>query len=106
MHRTLALFLTLLALVPAALAGGPITWSFEPVTTADGQVQVLLKATCEEGWHIYALTLARDDGPIPTAIRVNASPDHRTAAVIEPAPESLLPARSHNCGMRANTDGG
>lgn len=94
--RSLALLVLLLTATVPAIAGGPITWSFEQVAAADGRVQVLLKATCEQGWHIYALTLPRDDGPIPTSVRVNTSPDYRAGAVVEPEPEM---AYDPNFGM-------
>ena len=94
--RSLALLVFLLTTTVPAMAGGPITWSFEQVAAADGRVQVLLKATCEQGWHIYALTLPRDDGPIPTSVRVNTSTDYRAGAVVEPEPEM---AYDPNFGM-------
>jgi len=94
--RSLVLMTMLVVAHVPALAGGPITWSVDQVTTADGRVQVLLKATCEQGWHIYALTLPRDDGPIPTSVRVNTSPDFRAGAVTEPEPEM---AYDPNFGM-------
>ncbi len=88
MLRTLSLFATTFLFLPALLAGGPVTWTFEAVTGADGKVQVLLKATCEEGWHIYALTLPRDDGPIPTAVRLSTSESYEAGAVLEQTPEA------------------
>jgi thiol:disulfide interchange protein DsbD len=96
MRRAILSLLVLLVPAFAALAGGPITWSFEAVAAADGKVEVHLKVTCEEGWHIYALTLPRDDGPIPTAVRVNPSAEHVAGAVVEPKPEE---AYDPNFGM-------
>lgn len=71
-----------------AFAGGPISWTFAPVQAADGQEMVQLQAVCEAGWHIYALTLPRDDGPFPTVIRLTGSKDfERAGDVVEPTPE-------------------
>lgn len=47
-----------------------------------------MKVTCEEGWHIYAMTLPRDDGPIPTSIQVAASTSFSAGPVSEPTPET------------------
>lgn len=92
MHRTFlsALFALFLqgAFAGGPAAGGPITWSFNAVTAADGSIQLALTATCEQGWHIYALTLPRDDGPFPTVIRMKNSPAYAVAGAIqEPPPE-------------------
>ena len=87
MLRALALFSTTVLFMSTVLAGGPVTWTFEAVTSANGHVQVLLKATCEKGWHIYALTLSRDDGPIPTAVRMAASESYTAEPVVEQTPE-------------------
>lgn len=81
----LALFLAL-----RTFAGGPISWTFTPITAANGQEEVQLQALCEQGWHIYALTLPRDDGPFPTVIRVNGSADFEMAGnIVEPDPEEV-----------------
>lgn len=73
-------------LFATAFAGNPVTWAFAAKETTDGRTTVSLQATCEEGWHLYALTLPRDDGPFPTAITVTPSPAYRAGAVVEPAP--------------------
>ncbi len=96
MHRSFALLSSVLLLMASAMAGGPVTWSFGSATGANGQVEVQLKATCEEGWHIYALTLPRDDGPFPTSVKVNTATDHKAGAVVEPRPEE---AYDPNFGM-------
>jgi len=94
--RPFALLFAALCSSLVAFAGGPVTWSFGPGVSADGRPQVLLKATCEDGWHIYALELPRDDGPIPTSVQVVASDQHRAGPVVEPAPET---AYDPNFGM-------
>ena len=86
--RRFALLLLSSAMTIGAFAGGPITWTFSALQAADGQEMVQLQAVCEAGWHIYALTLPRDDGPFPTVIRVTESKDFEKGGdVAEPAPQ-------------------
>lgn len=69
-----------------AFAGSPVNWSFTTKEAANGRTYVALRAICEEGWHIYALTLPRDDGPFPTLITVAASPAFTAGPILEPPP--------------------
>lgn len=81
--------LLLLLITTAVRAGGPISWSFAAVPDKDGRVNVELRARCEAGWHIYALTLPRDDGPLPTLIRVKEGPAFKTGTIQEPKAEEV-----------------
>lgn len=85
MRRILQSFLFVF-LTNALWASGPVTWRFGTKEAADGAIQVTLRAICEEGWHLYALTLPRDDGPFPTVITVLPSENFRAGAPMEPAP--------------------
>lgn len=85
MRRFLLPFFFLL-LSHGLLAGGPVSWKFTTKEGADGKTLVALQATCEEGWHLYALTLPRDDGPFPTVITVLPSEYYKAGAPEEPAP--------------------
>lgn len=71
------------------LAGGPVSWKFTTKEGADGKTVLALRAICEEGWHLYALTLPRDDGPFPTVINVTPSTLYTAGAVIEPQPTEV-----------------
>ena len=67
--RHLALLLpfvasAVLAQPPAARV--PVYWTTTAVAAANGEVLLNATATMQEGWHVYALTLPRDDGPLPT----------------------------------------
>ncbi len=66
---------SLLILLWSVLAapGAPVKWSFQAVPQANGEVLVQCTAALEEGWHVYALTLPSDQGPIPTSIRLKPS---------------------------------
>jgi DsbC/DsbD-like thiol-disulfide interchange protein len=72
--------------VAAVFAGNPVSWSFTTKETATGQPVAVLQATCEEGWHLYALTLPREDGPFPTVISVTPSDLFKAGAPVEPQP--------------------
>lgn len=64
----------LLALLPfVGLSGHPATWSFSATALGNKQHRVDLTVTLEEGWHVYALELPSDEGPLPTVIRVEQS---------------------------------
>lgn len=81
---------------------GPVKWTFTSGIT-DGRVHVDLIATCEEGWHIYALALPRDDGPLPTLIRTTSAGTFKPAPVEEPAAEEV---DDPNFGMRVRYHSG
>jgi DsbC/DsbD-like thiol-disulfide interchange protein len=88
MRRIFLPFIFLL-LSQAMLAGGPVSWKFATKETADGKLVVTLRAICEEGWHLYALTLPRDDGPFPTVISVVPSASYKAGPPMEPAPTEV-----------------
>ncbi|MFT3885020.1 MAG: protein-disulfide reductase DsbD family protein [Flavobacteriales bacterium] len=98
--------LSALALVHVLLAAasGPISWTFASEPAADGKVLVRLMAVCEEGWHIYALTLPRDDGPLPTVIRNTGVGTYKLdGAIAEPAAEEV---DDPNFGMKVRYHAG
>lgn len=57
-------------------ANGPVTWKAIATSASEGNVTVAVTGMCEPGWHIYALHLDRDDGPIPTRVRFDPSSDY------------------------------
>lgn len=84
----IAFFLLGLGLAASAWAGGPVNWTFSSETTGADTVQVRLSATCDTGWHIYALTLPSDEGPLPTVVHTDPSAAfHLAGPVEETAPE-------------------
>jgi hypothetical protein len=96
-----SLFAAMFATV--VMAGGPVSWTFGQTVAADGSVVVQLKAVCEEGWHIYALTLPRDDGPFPTVIRLTNDPAFEIGATREPEAEEV---DDPNFGMKVRYHSG
>ncbi|MBV6405883.1 MAG: hypothetical protein IT228_05020 [Flavobacteriales bacterium] len=78
--------LPMLVLLQTAPAG-PVRWQFEATTGPEGRVEVSLQATLEAGWHLYALELPREDGPLPTVVRLVPGEGHEgLLEVHEPTP--------------------
>ena len=49
---------------------------------------LVVTAICDTGWHIYALQLEREDGPIPTSVEFHPSPKFTiTDSLQAPAPD-------------------
>ncbi len=51
----------------------PVSWKYDVKYTGDTDAELIFTATIEAGWHVYALTLQSDEGPIPTSFRFNKS---------------------------------
>lgn len=85
------LFVSLLPIAPGVWAGGPVSWAFSVGSTSD-TVLARITAVCEVGWHIYALDLPSDDGPLPTVIAATPEPAYTALSPREPMPmESVDP---------------
>lgn len=98
------LVLLLSLFMHAAWAGSPVKWSFAADPTSGDTVEVHLTAVCDPGWHIYALTLPSDDGPLPTVITIQPDSLYRIAGpVIEPTPQEK---DDPNFGMRVRYHSG
>lgn len=94
----ISLVLLLSLFIHAAWAGSPVKWSFTADPAGGDTVVVHLTAVCEPGWHIYALTLPSDDGPLPTVITIQPDSLYHTAGpALEPAPQEK---DDPNFGMR------
>jgi DsbC/DsbD-like thiol-disulfide interchange protein len=79
--------LALLTFLMPAPPSSPAAWSFACVGAKDGLAVVEVKAELEPGWHLYALDLPSDQGPIPTSITLKASKDYALVGpVLEPVP--------------------
>ena len=83
---TMDLFRSALLLVMISSASvhaqDPVSWEFR----AEGS-DVLAQATVQDGWHIYATELPRNDGPFPTVFSLrNARTELRLERIEEPVP--------------------
>ncbi|PST85037.1 sugar transporter [Pedobacter yulinensis] len=64
----------------------PVTWSYAAKKINSKEAIIYLKATVDEGWHIYSLNV-KPGGPIKTSIKLSPSKDYApAAAAIEPKP--------------------
>jgi hypothetical protein len=52
----------------------PVKWAYAAKKTSATSAVVLIKATIDQGWHIYSLNL-KDGGPVKTSIKFTHSKD-------------------------------
>ena len=57
----------------------PVDWSFDVEIKDGNQANLVMEATIEEGWHIYAMDLPSDQGPLPTEFIYNPSDSYSLA---------------------------
>jgi len=53
----------------------PVSWSTDVEIESDNKIKLLIRADIDKGWHLYALELQNDDGPIATEISFTESED-------------------------------
>lgn len=83
-----ALNVALCLIAPHLIASGPVQWTARAQPATNGDVTVEITAVCENGWHIYALHLDRDDGPIATSIRITQGREFYVVDSLQaPAPD-------------------
>ena len=83
-------FLFCIHVTALAWAGSPVSWTFTTKPAHGDTVNVLATASCEEGWHIYALVLPSDLGPLPTELRIPQDSDFTlVGAPTEPDPVEM-----------------
>jgi DsbC/DsbD-like thiol-disulfide interchange protein len=88
-------------LLIAALAGSalhsqrpatepPVQWTTSVSEGKAGELALQVVATIDEGWHVYALTLPRNDGPLPTIFTFEPADTYVLAGeMMEPSPEQV-----------------
>ena len=54
----------------------PVDWSFTTNRLSDEKVELIFTAKIEEGWHIYAMDLPADEGPLPTEFNFKTSDNY------------------------------
>ena len=52
----------------------PVTWSFSATKVADKTYEIHMKATIQDGWHLYSQKQPEDDIPFPTTFTIKANP--------------------------------
>jgi len=76
----------LLAVNTYAQIEAPVKWAYAAKKTSATDAVVLIKATIDQGWHIYSLYL-KDGGPVKTTIKFTASKDFsKVGKTTEPTP--------------------
>ena len=64
----------------------PVKWSYAAKKTSKTEAVLLLKATIDNGWHIYS-TKQKDGGPVKTAFTFTPAKDYAlNGAIAEPKP--------------------
>lgn len=54
----------------------PVAWSYETKKINETEAELVIKATIERGWHLYAIELPSNDGPIATTIVFSPSDNY------------------------------
>ena len=88
MKRNLLLALLVLALPLCAQIYEPVKWTFEQKQTSEKEGEIILKATIEDGWHLYGTQLP-EDGPNATSFTFETLQDAELVGGII-APEGLI----------------
>ena len=97
---TLTLFLTLLSVALFAQIYEPVKWTHELKATGNTTADVLIRATIDEGWHLYGLNLPKG-GPQPTSIVFQTLENAKKVGDIK-APSNLLKQFDVNFDMELN----
>lgn len=65
---------------------GHVTWAYAAKKVSATEAVVLLKATIDNGWHVYSLNV-KEGGPIKTSFKFKPSKDFKLSGkTIEPKP--------------------
>ncbi|EHQ28759.1 protein-disulfide reductase DsbD domain-containing protein [Mucilaginibacter paludis] len=64
----------------------PVKWSYAAKKLKNGEAVVFMKATIDEGWHLYSQTV-KEGGPVKTTFTFPASKEYTVIGkTIEPTP--------------------
>ncbi|HEY9001820.1 MAG TPA: protein-disulfide reductase DsbD N-terminal domain-containing protein [Mucilaginibacter sp.] len=86
--KKLLLLMTVLLISAASYAQieSPVKWSYAAKKLNDKEAVVFLRATIQDGWHIYSLNVG-DGGPIKTSFKFTPSKEYALAGTVsEPTP--------------------
>ena len=73
MKKILVVLILLLGLQAKAQIYDPVKWTTAVEKISDSQFDLIITATLEKGWHLYAQHIEGDDGRIPTAVTFKSS---------------------------------
>ncbi|MEO8174862.1 MAG: hypothetical protein ABI581_17320 [Sediminibacterium sp.] len=74
MKKIIITVLLLLAIIRSNSQTGPISWNFSVNKLTNKTYEVHIKATVEEGWHVFSTVQPVDALPMPTTIKFGRSP--------------------------------
>lgn len=74
MKKILILAIVSLITVTGLAQLNPVTWSFSAIKTSDKMYEIHMKATIQDGWHLYSQKQPADAIANPTAFVVNPNP--------------------------------
>ena len=74
MKKLSILILVLFSALGSRAQLNPVTWSFSSTKVADKTYEIHMKATIQDGWHLYSQKQPDDAIAIPTAFTVRANP--------------------------------
>lgn len=75
MSKKLTIILFFLGSVFVAKAQlNPVLWSFSAIKTGEKTFEIHMKATIQQGWHLYSQSQPKDAIAMPTTFTINANP--------------------------------
>jgi DsbC/DsbD-like thiol-disulfide interchange protein len=74
MKKFIGFIIIILSATVANAQLSPVTWSFTAQKTADKTYEVHMRATIQQGWHLYSQTQPENAIAIPTSFTVNNNP--------------------------------
>ncbi len=78
---------TLILLASLFTGDPPVAWEFRSIANGTEEMEILIVADIDEGWHVYATDLPSDEGPLPTVFRFEESNAFRLKGdLAEPEP--------------------
>jgi len=86
--KKLLLLMTVLLISAASYAQieSPVKWSYAAKKLNNNEAVIFLRATIQDGWHIYSLNVG-DGGPIKTSFKFTPSKEYAlVGTVAEPSP--------------------
>jgi len=86
--KKLLLLMTVLLISAASYAQieSPVKWSYAAKKLNSNEAVIFLRATIQDGWHIYSLNVG-DGGPIKTSFKFTPSKEYALVGTVsEPAP--------------------
>ena len=74
MKKLFIVILVLFSALGSQAQLNPVTWSFSANKVSDKMYEIHMKATIQNGWHLYSQKQPEDAIAIPTAFTIRANP--------------------------------